>query len=75
MFAHLGYGLTRLNAADVKLQLSKMRLLHGIDKAAILAWVNIHMGKPVVLPGRHNITASYECSITMITTLGPVLIR
>ena len=37
VFAHLGYGLARLNAADVKLQLSKMRLLHGIDKAAILA--------------------------------------
>jgi len=37
VFAHLGYGLARLSAADVKLQLSKMRLLHGIDKPAILA--------------------------------------
>jgi hypothetical protein len=34
--AHLGYGFACLNGVDVKLQLSKMRLLNGIDKAASL---------------------------------------
>jgi hypothetical protein len=37
VFAHLGYALARLNAQDVKLQLAKIRLLAGIDKAAIAA--------------------------------------
>jgi glycosyltransferase involved in cell wall biosynthesis len=41
------------------------------------ARVNIHMdtGKPFVLPGKHNITASYECSITRITTVRAIQIR
>jgi len=37
VFAHLGYALARVNMQDVKLQLAKIRLLAGIDKAAIAA--------------------------------------
>jgi hypothetical protein len=47
----------------------------GERQAAIRQEVNIHRGKRSVLPGKHNITASYECSITMITTVGRIRIR
>ena len=35
--AHLGYAVARLNVEDVKLQLTKVRLLAAIDKATIAA--------------------------------------
>jgi len=37
VFAHLGYALARLSSQDIKLQLVKVRLLAGIDKATITA--------------------------------------
>jgi hypothetical protein len=37
VFAHLGYALARLNVDDVKLQLTKVRLLAAIDKATLVA--------------------------------------
>jgi hypothetical protein len=95
-----------------RLQFHKLkRLLHGIDKPAILAnrerseagratfpdldggavqpaplppaglhrrirtRVKNHMGKRHVLPGKNGITASYECSITRITTVRAIQIR
>jgi GT2 family glycosyltransferase len=37
VFAHLGYAVARLNVEDVKLQLTKVRLLAAIDKATLAA--------------------------------------
>jgi GT2 family glycosyltransferase len=37
VFAHLGYALARLNTQDVKLQLTKLRVLAAIDKVTIAA--------------------------------------
>jgi GT2 family glycosyltransferase len=37
VFAHLGYAVARLNVEDVKLQLTKVRLLAAIDKTTLAA--------------------------------------